>query len=112
MQLVQYPADPREATAERVDDARHSVNTALTTIGLCIDFLAEHSSKAGRDAAEDARAAVRRISSVMVSLRGDLQSQVVRGELGTAAVDRSTSGVFRRSDPPAAGDTEMRDETG
>ncbi len=76
---------------ERVNNACHTVNTALSTIALCIDFLAEQSHIVGDEALGDARNAVRRISSVMATLRDDLEQK---------DSSRKTSAVFRHSDPP------------
>ena len=102
MQVAQHQADPQDET-QRVDDARHSVNTALTTLALCIDFLAEQSGTRGREAVVDARDAVCRIAAEMDGLSGD-------AELG--APDGATSGVFRRSDPPASNVDQAHDDTG
>jgi hypothetical protein len=87
---LQHQADSRVEMGERVNDACHDVNTALSTIALCVDFLA-HESQPGRDeAVQDVREAVRKISIVMAGLRDDLNS---------ADSSQKVSAVFRRGEP-------------
>jgi hypothetical protein len=93
MRLARNHADPQEGTEERVGRACHDVNTALSTLILCIEFLAERSDTLALEAAQDARSAVRRISSVMATLRDDLELE---------DSSEKTSAVFRRSDPPTS----------
>jgi hypothetical protein len=91
MKLVQDYADCREATLLRVARACHDINTSLSTVVLCIEFLAEHSDTLGSEAVKDARLAIRRISTVMATLRGTLDPE---GSTPT------TSGVFKKTKPP------------
>jgi|SRR5271166_1066212 len=91
MKVARHRPDPRETTAARIDRACHDVNTSLSTVILCIEFLAERSDAVGGEAALDARGAVRRISSVMAILRDDLKPE---------DSSQKTSAVFRRSDRP------------
>jgi hypothetical protein len=91
MKLAQHLADPRETRAARVERACHDVNTSLSTVVLCIEFLAERSDAAGEAAAKDARVAIRRISTVMATLRDTSEPE---------APAPATSAVFRKTDPP------------
>jgi|SRR5580658_7995893 hypothetical protein len=72
MNVAHRCADERDTTAERVGRACHDVNTALSTLILCIEFLAERSDAVGVEATHDARSAVRRISTIMETLRDDV----------------------------------------
>jgi hypothetical protein len=94
MKLAQYRAEPGE-TPNRVDRACHDINTSLSTVVLCIEFLAERSDTVGDEAVRDARIAIRHISTVMATLRDALDSD--------ASVPR-TSAVFRKTDPPGSED--------
>jgi hypothetical protein len=64
--------DLRAASVGRVGRTCHDVNSALTAVTLCIEFLAEQSHTVGHEAVEDALASVRRISTLMSGLRDDL----------------------------------------
>ena len=90
MQLAQHEADPQEEMTERFNDVCHRVNTSLSTVILCIDFLAERSDALGNGAVRDARAAVRSICAVMATLRDTLEPE---------ASAPMTSAVFRKTDP-------------
>jgi hypothetical protein len=59
----------REAAVERVGRALHDVNNALSTVVLCIEFLAEQSNTVGSEAVVDAHGAVQRISALLATLR-------------------------------------------
>jgi hypothetical protein len=102
MNLAQHDTDFRAGVVEQVSDTCHDVNTALSTIVLCIDFLAEQSQTVGHEAVQDARIAVRRVSVVMASLRDSLEPEESRAK---------TSAVFRRSDPPGADSGRSRTQT-
>src|SRR5579862_6835772 len=91
---LQHRVDPQVEIGERVDDACHDVNSALSTIVLCVDFLAQDSQPRADEALQDVRAAVRKISIVMAGLRGDLSSADSSGK---------TSAVVRRSYPVGVG---------
>jgi hypothetical protein len=91
MKVTQYHSDPHELTVERVARACHDVNTSLSTVVLCIEFLADRFDIVGDGAVQDARAAVRRISTVMATLRDSSEPE---------ASAPTTSGVFRKTDPP------------
>lgn len=54
MKLAQHRAGPGERLATRVDRACHDVNTSLSTIVLCIEFLAERSDAVREEAVKDA----------------------------------------------------------
>ena len=53
----------------RIEGVCHDVNSALATVILCVEFLAERSAEGGDPAVEDARIAVRRIVGEMANLR-------------------------------------------
>jgi hypothetical protein len=93
MKLSQHHANPHELTPERVARASHDINTSLSTVVLCIDFLAEHSNTVGDEAVKDARLAIRRISTVMATLRGTLDPE---------DSTPTTLGVFRKTEPPGS----------
>jgi len=67
--VVAAPVFDRESTVERVGRALHDVNNALSTVVLCIEFLAEQSNTVGSEAVVDAHGAVRRISALLAILR-------------------------------------------
>jgi hypothetical protein len=90
MKVTQHHADPHELTVERVARACHDVNTSLSTVVLCIEFLAERFDIVGDGAVQDARAAVRRISTVMATLRDISEPD---------APAPAPSAVFRKTDP-------------
>ena len=71
--ITRISADDEAAlTVERkLRAARHDINTALATLNLCVEFLAESSGKLGQGAVEDSRAAMRRIAEVVESLHRD-----------------------------------------
>jgi hypothetical protein len=91
MKVAHRCADERGTTSERVGRPCDDVNTALSTVILCIDFLAERADGVGGETTHDARSAVRRIATTIETLRDD-----------EAREDSSpkTSAVLRRSDPP------------
>jgi hypothetical protein len=91
MKLAQHRADPREVRATRVDRACHDVNSSLSTLVLCIEFLAERADAVGEEAIKDAHAAIRRISTVMATLRDTPEPE---------APPPATSAVFRKTEPP------------
>lgn len=90
MKSLQHQANPEVDIGERVNDACHEVNTALSTIALCVDFLAQESQRGGDEAVQDVREAVRKISIVMAGLRDDFKS---------ADSSPKASAVFRRTNP-------------
>ncbi len=90
MKLGQYRAKLRE-TPHRVDRACHDINTSLSTVILCLDFLAERSDAIGEEALKDARVAIRRISTVLATLRDTSEPEVSAP---------TKSAVFRKTDPP------------
>jgi hypothetical protein len=102
MKLAPHDTGPRVGVVEQVSDACHDVNTALSTIALCIDFLAEQSQTVGHEAVQDARIAVRRVSVVMATLRDTLEPEESAAK---------TSAVFRRSDPPGPDNGRSRPQT-
>jgi hypothetical protein len=91
MKLAQSDTDSRLETVELVNDACHEVNSALSTIALCVDFVAEQSEAEADEAVKDVRSAVRRIALVMATLRDTLEPEDSK---------RKRSAVFGRSDPP------------
>jgi hypothetical protein len=67
--VVAAPVNDRESTVERVNRALHDVHNALSTVVLCIEFLAEQSNTVGCEAVLDAHGAVRRILALLATLR-------------------------------------------
>jgi hypothetical protein len=92
MKVAQHRAERPETRAARVERACHDGNTSLSTIVLCIDFLAERSNAVGEEAVKGARVAIRRISTVMTTLREPVEPE---------ASAPTTSAVFRKTDPPS-----------
>jgi hypothetical protein len=52
-----------------IEGVCHDVNSALATVILCVEFLAERSADVDAPAVDDARTAVRRIVGEMANLR-------------------------------------------
>ena len=82
----------RQPIGRHIEAICHDVNSALATVVLCIDSMADCPNTGEAPAVEDARIAVRRIAGEMSTLRKLLE---------LTRIDDTRSGVFKCAPSPS-----------